>query len=147
MGSILRLKRYHFPIFFNSRHFVLTTRLQLESIYRSCAVVVNICVYASPDQSKPVAIIVPAEPALKSLATQHGISGSSLTELVHSKKLNGIVLSEMQKSGKEGGLSGIEIIDGLVMADEEWTPQNVSIVLLLLSYHVLQEINQCGRIW
>nr|KMM69397.1 long-chain-fatty-acid-CoA ligase 1 [Coccidioides posadasii RMSCC 3488] len=35
---------------------------KLESIYRSAHVVANICIYAAPDQSKPVAIIVPAEP-------------------------------------------------------------------------------------
>ena len=30
----------------------------------------------------------------------------------------------MQAAGKKGGLSGIEIIEGVVLADEEWTPQN-----------------------
>ncbi len=37
-----------------------------------------------------------------------------------------IVLKELQDAGRKGGLSGIEIIDGVVMADEEWTAQNVS---------------------
>lgn len=30
----------------------------------------------------------------------------------------------MQAAGKKGGLNGIEIIEGVVLADEEWTPQN-----------------------
>lgn len=30
----------------------------------------------------------------------------------------------MQAAGKKGGLSGIEIIEGVALADEEWTPQN-----------------------
>ncbi len=51
---------------------------------------------------------------------------------MHDKKLNAAVLKEMQNTGRGGGLNGIEIIDGLVMADEEWTPQNVSSKLLLL---------------
>lgn len=105
---------------------------QLESIYRSCNIVANICVHATGEKAKPIAIIVPAEPALKSLASQLGISGHSLEELVHDKKLNAAVLKQMQDTGRGGGLNGIEIIDGLVMADEEWTPQNVSLKILLL---------------
>lgn len=70
---------------------------------------------------------MPAEPALKKLAKENGIEGNGLEDLVHDKKLNGIVLKEMQAAGKDGGLAGIEIIEAVVMADEEWTPQNVSI--------------------
>lgn len=46
---------------------------------------------------------------------------------MHSEKLNGIVLKELQDAGRRGGLRGIEIIGGVVLADEEWTAQNVSI--------------------
>jgi long-chain acyl-CoA synthetase len=35
-----------------------------------------------------------------------------------------VVLKELQAAGKAGGLAGIEIIDGVVLADEEWTPAN-----------------------
>ena len=95
--------------------------------------VANICVHADPNKNKPVAIIVPAEPALKKLASDNGIEGNGLEDLVHNKKLNGIVLKELLKSGKEGGLGGIELVDGVVMSDEEWTPQNVSRLLLASS--------------
>lgn len=98
---------------------------QLESIYRSTNVVGNICVYASPDKSKPIAIVVPNEANLKTLAKQNGVEGNSLEELVHDEKLNSIVLRDMQAQGKKSGLSGIEIIEGVVLSDEEWTPQNV----------------------
>jgi len=100
---------------------------KLESIYRSTPVVGNICVYAAEDKNKPVAIIVPAEPALKQLAKENSIEGNGLEDLCHNKKLNAIVLKEMQNAGRKGGLNGIEIIDGVVMSDEEWTPQNVSL--------------------
>ncbi|KAI1337420.1 long-chain-fatty-acid-CoA ligase 1 [Xylariaceae sp. FL0016] len=97
---------------------------KLESIYRSAQVVNNICVYADQSKAKPIAIIVPAEPALKKLAAEAGISGSSLEELVQNKKLQGAVLKELQNTGRAGGLSGIEIIEGVALSDEEWTPQN-----------------------
>ena len=97
---------------------------KLESVYRSCPIVGNICVYAAQDKNKPIAIVVPNEPALKELANSNGISGSALEELCHNKKLNGLVLSQMHASGKKGGLNGIELIEGVVLAEEEWTPQN-----------------------
>ncbi|KAF1982650.1 acetyl-CoA synthetase-like protein [Aulographum hederae CBS 113979] len=97
---------------------------KLESVYRASDVVANICVYAATDKNKPIAIIVPAEPALKKTAQANGISGDSLESLVHDEQLQNVVLKQLQDAGRKGGLAGIEIIDGVVMADEEWTPQN-----------------------
>lgn len=88
--------------------------------------------YAAPDKSKPIAIIVPAEPALKKLAQSNGVEGNDLEDLVHNKKLNAIVLKDLQNAGRQGGLKGFEIIDGVVMADEEWNAANVSIILHFL---------------
>lgn len=105
---------------------------KLESVYRSTSVVANICVYAADDQMKPVAIIVPAEPALKKLAQENGIEGSGLEDLVHNEKLNSVVLKQLQAQGTKGGLASFEIIAGVVMADEEWTPQNVSFGFLVV---------------
>lgn len=99
---------------------------KLESVYRSASIVQNICVYAAEDRQKPVAIIVPAEPALKKLAAEQGVKGDSLEELVHDKKINSAVLKQLQAAGQKGGLAGFEMIEGVVLADEEWTPQNVS---------------------
>lgn len=99
---------------------------KLESVYRSATVVANICVYADQQRTKPVAIIVPAEPALKKLAERIGVEGTGVEDLVHNKQIQDAVLKEMQQAGRSGGLSGIEIIEGVVLSDEEWTPQNVS---------------------
>ncbi|KAK1759282.1 putative long-chain-fatty-acid ligase [Echria macrotheca] len=97
---------------------------KLESIYRSAPVVANICVYADDTKTRPIAIIVPAEPALLKLAEGLGLAGESIEELVHEKKLQAAVLKELQNAGRAGGLSGIEIIEGVVVSDHEWTPQN-----------------------
>ncbi|GMF77839.1 unnamed protein product [Aspergillus oryzae] len=99
---------------------------KLESVYRSSPLVGNICVYAAQDQDKPIAIIVPVEAALKKLAHENGIEGDTLETLVHNEKLKGIVLKQLQTAGRAGGLKGIEIINGVVLSDEEWSPQNVS---------------------
>ena len=104
---------------------------KLESVYRSNPIVANICVYAAPDQMKPVAIIVPAEPALKKFAGENSIQGEHLEDLVNDKKLNSLVLKQLQSAGTKGGLASFEIIAGVVMAEEEWLPQNVSVPILI----------------
>lgn len=99
---------------------------KLESIYRSCPVVGNICVYAAQDKQKPIAIVFPVEAALKEVASDNGIHGSGLEDLCQNSKVNSAVLKMMQNAGRKGKLAGFEIIDGVVLTDEEWTPQNVS---------------------
>ena len=84
--------------------------------------------YAAEDKNKPIAIVVPVEAALKSLAKQNGINEDSLEALADHKKLRSMALKEIQGVGRSGGLVGIEIIDGVVLAKEEWTPQNVRTV-------------------
>lgn len=122
----------------------LTNWTKLESVYRSATVVANICVHAATDRNKPIAIIVPAEPALKKLARENGVEGNGIEDLVHSKKLNGIILNEMQAAGKAGGLAGIEIIDGVVMSDEEWNAANVRRTLGVLMMKDIVLTNPTG---
>jgi long-chain acyl-CoA synthetase len=98
---------------------------KLESVYRASHVVANICIYAAEDQIKPIAIIVPVEVTLQKLAKENGIEVKSLETLVHNEDLKSIVLKELQNAGRSGNLRGIEIIDGVVLSDEEWNPQNV----------------------
>ncbi|KAF2762931.1 acetyl-CoA synthetase-like protein [Pseudovirgaria hyperparasitica] len=97
---------------------------KLESIYRTHPAVLNICVYAHPEQSKPIAIVVPSEPVVQKTATENGIKGGDIEELIHNEKLKDILLKQFQEAGRKGRLAGFELIDGLVLADEEWTPQN-----------------------
>ena len=87
---------------------------------------------------------MPAEPALKKLSEENSIAGNSIEDLVHNKKLNSIVLKEMQAAGKGGGLAGIEIIDGVIMSDEEWNSANVSTLISQQSKTTLYL--QAGRV-
>lgn len=87
--------------------------------------VANICVYASITETNPVAIIVPAETALKKLADTIGVEGHGIGDLVHDRRVQSEVLKQMQVVGKRAGLSSMEIIVGVILSDEEWTPQNV----------------------
>jgi len=88
----------------------------------------SICVYADPNRYKPIAIVVPAEPALMRLVTSKGIASAdtSLETLVHDPKVVDAVYAELIATGKRGGLKGMELIQGLVLVSEEWLPENVS---------------------
>lgn len=99
-------------------------------------VVANICVYADQSKTKPIAIIVPAEPALKKIAADLGLQGEHLEELIHEPKINSTILKQLQDAGRKGGLASFEIIDGVVLADEEWNPQNVSTKIPVLFFFV-----------
>ncbi|KAF2676481.1 acetyl-CoA synthetase-like protein [Lentithecium fluviatile CBS 122367] len=98
---------------------------KLESVYRASSVVANICVYAAPDKDKPIAIIFPAEPALKRFASERGFKGSTdLEHLCENSEMKGLVLEDLRKVGRQAQLSSIELLGGVVMDNEEWTPQN-----------------------
>lgn len=72
---------------------------------------------------------MPAEPALKKLAEAIGVQGHGIGDLVHHEQIQQEVLKQLQAIGKKSGLASIEIIVGVVLSDEEWTPQNVSRVV------------------
>jgi long-chain acyl-CoA synthetase len=84
-------------------------------------------VYADPNRYKPIAIVVPAEAALGKFVVAKGIAtaDTSLENLVDDPKVVNAVLGELLTVGKRGGLTGMELIQGLVLAAEEWTPENV----------------------
>tara|TARA_R110002060_G_scaffold4293_6_gene6801 strand:- start:255 stop:653 length:399 start_codon:yes stop_codon:yes gene_type:complete len=90
-------------------------------------VVANLCVYASTSETHPIVLVQPAEPALVNLAKSLGIEGHGLGDLVYEESIQREVLLQMQAIGRRSGLTGIEIVVGVVLADEEWTPQNVRI--------------------
>jgi long-chain acyl-CoA synthetase len=100
---------------------------KLESVHRASPLVANICVYAAPDLEKPIAIIVPAEPALRKLAADCSINDSiEFDELCKNSTLNALVLEHLRKVGRQAHFSSNELLGGVIMDNEEWTPQNVS---------------------
>jgi len=100
--------------------------MQLESVYRSANIVTNICVFAAADRAKPIAIVSPKGQLLLQLAEANGITEKLHDALIHDEKVKGLLLKELQGTGRKAGLAGFEIIEGVVLTDSEWTPQNVS---------------------
>ncbi|KAG9235979.1 long-chain-fatty-acid-CoA ligase-like protein [Amylocarpus encephaloides] len=97
---------------------------KLESIYRSATIVANLCVYASTTETNPIVIIVPAEIALLKLASTLGVEGHGIEDLVYDPNIQTEVLKQVQAVGLKAGLSNLEIVVGVILSEEEWTPVN-----------------------
>lgn len=99
---------------------------KLEAIYRSNKYVQNICVHADQNQVKPVGIIVPVFPVVSKLAVQLGVMkpDENLEDHVHDIRLRNAILDDILQTGKTQGLNGIELLQGIAISGEEWTPEN-----------------------
>ncbi|PUU72555.1 hypothetical protein B9Z19DRAFT_1104331 [Tuber borchii] len=73
------------------------------------------------NKTKPVALIIPFEGPLRKLAAEAGVE-SGPEELLHDDKA--AVPRELIAAGRQSCLAGIELVEGVVLTEEEWTPQN-----------------------
>lgn len=95
---------------------------KLESIYRSNKYILNLCVYADEQRVKPIAIIVPNPAAIHTLAKELDVDHHE--DVAHDPKLKQAIQKSIIQTGQESGLRGIELILGIVVSTQEWTPQN-----------------------
>lgn len=98
---------------------------KLESVYRSSKAVQNIMVYGDSEHPRPIAIICVNEPAIKEIASEIGVDPEH-ADLLNDEKLTTAVLKDLLAQAKAAKLSGLEMVTGVVLTDDEWTAQNVS---------------------
>nr|GAT48813.1 long-chain-fatty-acid-CoA ligase [Mycena chlorophos] len=102
---------------------------QLESTYKACNLVSNICVHASQDAKAPIAVIFPHESNLRA-ALRNGAAGSDvdanagLPELCADKRVSALVLKECNALGKKNGFKGTETLTAVILGPDEWTPES-----------------------
>lgn len=97
---------------------------KLEAVYRGAHTVANVMVVADMSQSRPIAVIMPNEKVLAEEAEKLHVDKHNMYQ---DKKVNSVVLNDLQTTGRRGGLKGMEIVAGVVITEEEWTPVNVSL--------------------
>ncbi|KAI8886477.1 acetyl-CoA synthetase-like protein [Backusella circina FSU 941] len=95
---------------------------KLESVYKSCNLVENICVYADPLCSRPVALLVPIEKTLKTVATENGVE-SDWDALCENKTVRKVVLNMLQEQAKKSGLKGTEVVSDVWICKDMWTSE------------------------
>jgi long-chain acyl-CoA synthetase len=100
---------------------------KLEAVYRGARFVQNIMVEADSAHARPVAIVCPNE---KVLAEKAGELGVGEHEMHADEKVRAAVLKELVLVGRQGGLTGMELVEGVLLVEDEWTPANVSSVCL-----------------
>lgn len=116
---------------------------KLESVYRSSKAVQNIMVHGDSEHPRPIAVVLVNEPAVKAIASEVGVNPDE-AGLLKDKKVIDAVLKDLLAQGKGAGLTGLETIAGVVLTDEEWTPQNVSIPLSFPLSLVLHSFRKLG---
>ncbi|KAL6874921.1 acetyl-CoA synthetase-like protein [Trichoderma novae-zelandiae] len=94
---------------------------KLEAVYRGSQVVANVMIHADPEHTRPIAIIMANEKVLADKARELGVDEHSMH---HDPKVQAAVLKDLQTVARRSGLSGLETIGGVVITDEEWTPDS-----------------------
>ncbi|CEL59138.1 hypothetical protein RSOLAG1IB_09115 [Rhizoctonia solani AG-1 IB] len=101
---------------------------RLESTYKSCDLVANICVHAVPDAKQPMALIYPHESNLRQFLKSANLPdvdpSADLETLSHNKAVAEAVLKQCNVVGKKAGFKPLEILEAVVLTPEEWTPEN-----------------------
>ncbi|KAL0075590.1 hypothetical protein J3Q64DRAFT_1774974 [Phycomyces blakesleeanus] len=98
---------------------------KLESVYKTSVIVENMCVCADSLYAKPIALVVPAEGALRALALKSGgIQIESWDELCENKDVRKLVHEVLLQQGKKGGLKGAELLFDIWVCKELWTPES-----------------------
>ncbi|KAG8969043.1 long-chain fatty acid-CoA ligase [Tulasnella sp. 419] len=99
---------------------------RLESTYKSCNLVANICVHAHTDAKQPMGIIIPHEANLRHAlkSSNPSLADSSLHDLCHDKSVAALVLKECNNVAKKSQFKPLEMLEAVVLSDEEWTPEN-----------------------
>ncbi|KAG5643653.1 hypothetical protein DXG03_000533 [Asterophora parasitica] len=101
---------------------------RLESTYKSCNLVANICVHATPDAKQPIAIIIPHEAHLRHALQQNSSlkvdASASLADLSTNDKVRDLILKECNSVGKKNGFKPPELLQDIVLTPDEWTPES-----------------------
>ena len=96
---------------------------KVEAVYRGAPSVVNIMVHADPNANRPIGVVMANEKVLADKAKELGVDEHSMYT---NAKISDFVLKDLQTTAKRAGLAGIEVVSGVVVTDEEWTPASVS---------------------
>ncbi|KAF8063537.1 long-chain-fatty-acid-CoA-ligase, partial [Lyophyllum atratum] len=97
---------------------------RLESVYKSCNLVLNLCVHASPSATRPIAIIIPHEANLRHvLASSSQGSSATLADMCTDPAVQTLILNECNTVAKNAGFKPHELLQAVVLTPDEWTPE------------------------
>ncbi|KAI1437526.1 acetyl-CoA synthetase-like protein [Xylaria sp. CBS 124048] len=94
---------------------------KLEAVYRGSAYVHNLMIHGDSSAPRAIAVVSPNEKPLVELAKSLGVDHH---EMHHHHKVREAVHKDLIGVAKKAGLSGLELIGGVVLVEDEWTPVN-----------------------
>ncbi|KAH8904344.1 acetyl-CoA synthetase-like protein [Coniochaeta sp. PMI_546] len=94
---------------------------KVEAVYRGAKYVHNIMVEADSEHARPIAVVCPNEKVLAEKAAELGVDEH---EMHRDAKVRQAVLRDLVEAGRQGGLGGMEIVSGVLIVEDEWTPAN-----------------------
>lgn len=100
---------------------------RLETSYKTSHYAANLCVHATADSQKPIVIIFPHEAHLReALAANANLPApdTDIHKLCDDPAVQEFYLKDMQATAKKSGFKGIEIVQGVVLTPDEWTPES-----------------------
>lgn len=94
---------------------------RLESTYKACHLVQNLCVHASADAKQPMAIVFPREGDLVKLASSKGLcdDGADLAALCQNRKVADLVRDDLNAIGKKNRFKSLELVQTVLLVPEE----------------------------
>jgi long-chain acyl-CoA synthetase len=104
----------------------------LESVYKTCDSVLNICVYADPEKSYAVAIVVPALPNVEKYLKGKGVVAENVSleiqDLANYPEAKEYIMHGLLDVAKKTDLKPAEKLGDICLSSIEWTPQNELLV-------------------
>ncbi|KAJ3354843.1 long-chain fatty acid-CoA ligase [Entophlyctis luteolus] len=101
---------------------------KLEASYRMSKYIFNLIVHADPEKSYPIAIVMPIEKEIRSLAKsinpQIDADSCDYKELCNRSDIIAVILDSMKEIAKSVNMKPAEIVRHVVLSPEEWMPQN-----------------------
>lgn len=90
---------------------------RLESVYKSCDYVQNLCVHADPNAKQPMALVFPKEDNLRKLPCAD--ANTDLGELCKRSEVAKAMLKELNAIGKQSNFKQLELLQTVVLVPED----------------------------
>lgn len=98
---------------------------RLESQYKSCPLVANICVIANNNAKQPAAVVVPNENHLKQLFKAKNVGNANdISKCLENEQVVKLFTKEINQTGKSAGFKSLELLETVILTLDEWTPQS-----------------------
>jgi len=95
--------------------------------YKTSHYSANLCVHATAESQKPIVVIFPHEVHLReALAANANLPApdTDIHKLCDDPAVQEFYLRDMQAIAKKNGFKTIEIVQGVVLTPDEWTPES-----------------------